>query len=282
MFSVTLKNKVPKKKLAASVGVSRATLYYRPKQPAIDEEIIKRIKLVQVGNPAYGHKRIAPELGLNKKRIRRIMKLFNMKPLRVQSKKPRKKEDENKKESGYPNLIKHLCPIQPNVVWVSDFTYIWFQGRFYYVATIMDLYTREIIGWNISANHDTALVLGCLIDALERTGATPVYLHSDQGSEYESAAYTGFAEKLRILISMSAKASPWENGFQESFYSQFKVDLGEVKRFETLGELIEAIGKTMHYYNTKRYHTSLKMNPVAFKNRYLERMGIIGKRVNPL
>jgi len=60
------------------------------------------------------------------------------------------------------------------------------------------------------------------------------------------------------------------------------VDLGEVKRFETLGELIEALGKTIHYYNTKRYHTSLKMSPLAFKKRYLERMGNIGKRVDPL
>jgi len=208
MLSVTLKNNVPKKKLAASVGVSRATLYYHPKQPAIDAEIVKRIKLVQVNNPAYGHKRIAPELGLNKKRIHRVMKLFNMKPLRIRSKKPRKKDDENKKESGYPNLIKHLCPIRPNVVWVSDFTYIWFLGRFYYVATIMDLYTREIIGWNVSVRHDTDLVLGCLIDALERTGAIPVYLHSDQGSEYDAVIYISLAESLKILISMSAKASP--------------------------------------------------------------------------
>ena len=69
------------------------------------------------------------------------------------------------------------------------------------------------------------------------------YLHSDQGSEYDSQKYTTLAEGLGIKISMSAKSSPWENAYQESFYSQFKVDLGRTDRFNELGELIEAISR---------------------------------------
>ena len=247
-------------------------LYYEHKQPALDEEMKRQIEVVQVGNKSYGHKRIALALKCNKKRIRRVMKKYGMKPYRTRSKKPRKKEDEKKEPAGYPNLIKYFCPIRPNVVWVSDFTYIKFKGKFYYLATIMDLYTREIIGWNFSRYHNKELVLGALNDALKRVGAHPLYLHSDQGSEYDSEAYTGLAESLQIRITMSKKASPWENGFQESFYSQFKVDLGEVNRFEQVGELIEAIHQAIYYYNHIRIHTSLGMSPVEFKKLYQKRV----------
>lgn len=71
---------------------------------------------------------------------------------------------------------------------------------------------------------------------------------------------------------MSAKSSPWENGFQESFYSQFKVDLGYISRFETVEELIEEIYQTIYYYNNQRIHTSIKMAPVSFRYIYEERL----------
>ena len=134
------------------------------------------------------------------------------------------------------------------------------------------MYTREIIGWHISVRHDTKLVLEALRHAVERTGCVPVYLHSDQGSEYDADAYEEFVVGQEISISMSHKHSPWENAFQESFYSQFKVDLGHVSRFETVEELIEEMYQTIYYYNNKRIHTSLKMNPVAFKKQYENRL----------
>jgi putative transposase len=264
--------KLTKKALALRLGVSRGSLYYQHKRGQLDEEVKQQIVVVQTDNPRYGHKRIALALKLNKKRILRVMKKFGLKPYRQRRKKPRKKEDEGKDATGYKNLIKHLCPIRPNVVWVSDFTYIKYRGRFYYLATIMDIYTREIIGWNISRYHNKELVLGALIDALAKTSATPIYLHSDQGSEYDAGAYTSFAEGQGIEISMSEKASPWENGYQESFYSEFKVDLGEVDRFETAGEFIEAIHQAIHYYNNKRIHTSLKMSPAEFRILYQKRV----------
>lgn len=258
-----------KKALAQKLGVSRSGLYYHRKRQLIDEEVKLQIEAVMTDHPRYGHKRIALALKLNKKRIRRVMKRFNLKPYRRRAQRPRKKDDEGKKPSEYQNLIKDFCPIRPNIVWVSDFTYIKYQGRFIYLATIMDLYTREIIGWNISRFHNAELISGALQDALERTRATPMYFHSDQGSEYDSNPLTTFLTNLHIQISMSQKASPWENGFQESFYSEFKMDLGQVNRFEQLGELVEAIHQTIYYYNHHRIHTSLKMSPVAFKDKYL-------------
>ena len=135
----------------------------------------------------------------------------------------------------------------------------------------MDRYTREIIGIAISRFHDKNLVMEAFMHAEKTTGTAPVYLHSDQGSEYTSDDYKIYVMAKQVILSFADKASPWQNGFQESFYGKFKVDLGEVSRFETLGELIEAIHQTIHYYNHKRKHTTLKMSPVEFRFLYQER-----------
>ncbi len=129
-----------------------------------------------------------------------------------------------------PNLIKDYFPIEPNEVWASDFTYIPYDSRYIYLATMLDLYSRQIVGWQISNHHDTALVAGALYDALEQYGR-PRILHSDRGSEYLSQIYIELATNCGIELSYSAKANPWQNGYQESFYNGFKVDLGDPARF---------------------------------------------------
>ena len=259
-----------KTKLAQKLGISRGMIYYQHKREIIDNEIKEKILGVLSNHPAYGHKRIAPELSLNKKRILRVMNLYGIKPYKRRVK-PDKPEDQNKPPTHFTNLIKSFCPICPNVVWVGDFTYISFQGRFFYLATVIDLYTREVIGWNISVNHDKELVMGAFRDALKKTGTNPIYFHCDQGSEYDSLDFISLVELSGVKLSMSTKASPWENGFQESYYSNFKLELGNPNRFNDLGELIEAIAQTIYYYNHKRIHTKLKMPPELFKLSYQQR-----------
>lgn len=266
------KKRESKTQLAKKLGVSRSSLYYKAKRESLDEGMREQILIVLGLNPSYGHKRIALKFKLNNKRIRRVMKKYGIKPYRRRAKNLRKKEDEGKETAKWRNEIIGFCPIKPNIVWASDFTYIKFQGDFIYLATIIDIYTREIIGWNISTRHDTELVLGALIHAIERTGKVPVFLHSDQGSEYDAKAYEDYVLVKDTVISMSHKSSPWENAFQESFYSQFKIDLGYVSRFEAVEELIEEIYQTIYYYNNERIHGSLKMTPVIFKQKYENRL----------
>ncbi|MEK7534102.1 MAG: IS3 family transposase [Patescibacteria group bacterium] len=269
---VTEKKRESKTQLAKRLGVSRSSLYYKAKRDTLDEEMKKQILIILGLHSSYGHKRIALEFRLNNKRIRRVMKKYGIKPYRRRASIPRKKDDENKEGTKWKNEIMGFCPIKPNIVWASDFTYIKFQGSFLYLATIIDVYTREVIGWNISAVHDTKLVLGAVQHAIENIGKVPVYLHSDQGSEYDAKQYEDYILSKEIMISMSNKNSPWENPFQESFYSQFKVDLGYVNRFKTGEELIEEIYQTIYYYNNLRIHTSLKMAPVIFKQNFEDRL----------
>ena len=231
-----------KSEVCKELGISRSSLYYKHKKPVEDLEIKAQIEAVLTNHPAYGHKRIAWQLRLNHKRILRVMKKFNIKPYKRRAKKPWKKDDENKPDAGYKNLIKEidLKDIEIGQIWVSDFTYIKYKQRFLYLATIMELKSREIIGVNISRFHNKVLVLGAFEEAITKF-KRPDILHSDQGTEYDSEKYLKLVEKLGIKISMSAKGSPWQNGYQESFYSNYKLELGQVNRFLSVGELIAEI-----------------------------------------
>lgn len=256
-----------KKALAKELGISRASLYYKPKKPSGDEEDKAKIQSVMAEHPAYGHRRVAMALGMNHKKIQRLMHKYRLKPKLRRGFRLVKPDDLGKPETRVENVLKVLCPTQPNVVWAGDFTYLWFVGRFWYVATVIDVYSREIVGWHIANHHTTALIIDAFADALRRTKTSPTYFHSDQGSEYASGACESLLEQHGTTPSHSQKSSPWQNGFQESFYSNFKLELGDPKRFDHVGQLIEAIHQQIRYYNNERIHSALKMPPVAFRKR---------------
>lgn len=106
---------------------------------------------------------------------------------------------------------------------------------------------------------------------VNRNFQKPTYVHTDQGVEYTSQDYTDLVKNFGVTVSMSTKASPWENGYQESFYNNFKTDLGlEFDRFEDTGHFLEAIHHTLYSYNHKRIHSALKMPPAKFHANYLD------------
>jgi len=248
----TLKTRVNKTKWAKELGVSRSSLYYKRTREETDLELKRQIESVMVDRKDYGHKRIALHLKMGHNRIRRVMKKFGLKPYRRGLKKFIKKKDLGKPDTGIPNLVKPLLEehliIKPNQVWCTDFTYIKFQGKFIYLATIIDLFTREIVGVNILRFHNRFLVVGALEDAIVNN-KTPGIVHSDQGSEYDSGDFISFVKIIGAKISMSEKGSPWQNGHQESFFGHFKLEAGDLNRFKSLGELIEYIYQQVYYYN---------------------------------
>jgi len=260
----TLKTKVNKTKLAKQLGIGRSSLYYQRKREETDLELKRQIEAVMVDHKDYGHKRIALELKMGHNRIRRVMKKYGLKPYRRRANKFIKKKDQGKPDAKIPNLVEPLLEkkllVKPNQVWCTDFTYIRFKGRFIYLATMIDLFTREIVGINITRFHNRFLVIGALEDAVVHYGI-PEIVHSDQGSEYDSEDFLAFVRIIGAKTSMSHKASPWQNGHQESFFGHFKLEAGDLNRFETLGELIEYIYQQVYYYNHKRIHSILKMTP---------------------
>ncbi len=248
--------KTTKTALAKKLGIARSSLYYQPKKPPRDE--LEKTKMIEImnENPAYGHRRIAMALSINRKKAQRIMKKFSLVPKLRRRRHPHKPDDENKPEQGRLNILKLICPLKANLVWAGDFTYFWFVDCFWYLATAIDVYTREIVGWHIANHHTSSLIIQAFDDAEQRTKITPTYFHSDQGSEYTGQPYIDHLNARGTISSLSTKAKPWQNGFQESFYSGFKLELGSVNKYQGTGELIEAIHKQINYYNTKRIHTA--------------------------
>lgn len=170
---------------------------------------------------------------------------------------------------SYTNLIKEITPTSPNQIFVSDLTYLKYRGKQFYLATVEDIFTREIMSAQMSDKHNSLLAFSTIKKAIDKD--RPEFFHSDQGTEFMAQIVTGFLEKNGIKVSVSDKGSPWQNGYKESFFGRFKDESGDLNRFETLGELIEEIYSYIYYYNNLRIHTALKMPPIRFKQLYSDR-----------
>lgn len=200
---------------------------------------------------------------------------------RYRRKKPYKPQDMGNIPQPYDNKVKQYLlqvkesestntpiKLQPNQIWATDFTYLRFRGIWIYLATVIDIYTKEVVAYNIATNHSKELINQTYLDALQNQEVVPNIIHSDQGSEYTAYQTIDILNYYNIQISMSKKSSPWENGFQESFYSQFKLELGNINRFNSTLELTKEINKRIQYHNTTRIHTKLKMSPQQFKQKW--------------
>ena len=244
-----------------ALGIERKNIYREGKQAARDLVLKEAIEQVHKNHPAYGHYRLALELRIGKNRILRVMKIFGIKP-------PRRKSHfyltKSTSHHTYTNLIKGLKPARIHQLWCSDLSYIKFQGRFWYLATIVDILTRQVVAAQVGRYHNSEMVLTTIKLAINNTRQLPEIFHSDQGTEFMAQLCTNYLESFGVQISVSDKASPWQNGYQESFFGKFKDEAGDLNRFETVGELIEEIYGQIHYYNFERIHTALKMPPAVY------------------
>lgn len=152
--------------------------------------------------------------------------------------------------------------------WVQDFTYLKFQGAWYYLAVVLEIETRQIVGWRLGARHSSELTHAAVLDALSKY-PSPTILHSDQGSEYLSYKHRDLCERYEIQLSCSGAGKPWQNGFMERWFGGFKLELGSLLRFADLDRLHESIAQQVYYYNTNRIHTALKMSPAAYAARLI-------------
>lgn len=250
-------------KLAKAMGIGLSTSYYQHRQPVKDQELLEQIKAVMEANPAYGYERVAIELHEGSERVRRVMRQNGLRPT-IRRIKRWTKPESSALVTDLQNLIKDVRAVRPSHIWASDFTYLWFQGKWYYLATVLDLFSREIVGWQLGRRSKAQLIHLAYCDGLSAQ-PPPLIFHADQGSQYTANSTKQLVELTGGQVSYSDKASPWQNGFQESFYGHFQLELGDLDRFEHEGELFEAIAKQLYYYNHKRIHTALKTNPVQFR-----------------
>ncbi len=168
-----------------------------------------------------------------------------------------------------PNLLdRQFTAIAPNQKWVADFTYVWTTEGWLYVAVVLDLFSRRVVGWSMHATMTTQLVTDALVTAVWRRGATDALLHhSDQGSQYTSEAFRQLLAGLGVTCSMSRSGNVWDNAVMESFFSTLKTERVNQRRYPTRdtarADIFDYIER---FYNPLRRHSTLgNISPAVFE-----------------
>ncbi|PYT99385.1 MAG: IS3 family transposase [Acidobacteria bacterium] len=251
-------------------GVSRASFYRsgpdRQPRPDPDMDLRDAIQRVALEWPSYGRPRITAELRrrgweVNPKRVYRLMREDNL--LCVRKRKFVVTTDSNHSRKVYPNLAGEMVLTGIDQLWVADITYIRLQSEFVYLAVVIDAYSRRVIGWALERTVEDDLTLAALRQALElRRPAPGLVHHSDRGSQYASGDYTDLLKAQGCQISMSHKASPWENAGCESWMKTLKSEEVYRQEYRDLAEARASIAQFIdEVYNQKRLHSALGYRP---------------------
>jgi transposase InsO family protein len=220
----------------------------------------------------YGARRIAVELGARGQRcgvdrVAKLLKMQGLQPIQPQSFKPR--TTDSRHTQGYsPNLLlKTPPPEQINRVWVADITYIPLQRKsFAYLALLLDLCSRRVVGWSLAEHMTETLVLDVLQQAIRVRQPPPGLIHhSDRGGQYAGQVYRGVLRRAAMRQSMSRAANVYDNAFMESCFSTIKTEL-EMTEYEHCRQARTEIASYLAYYNTERRHSSLAyLSPASFE-----------------
>ena len=238
-----------------------------------DHIMLQIIRAFKESRQLYGSPRIHKELlaqGI-KCGVNRIAKLMRKHEIIAVTKGKHRRAHAAKNTKGFADnvLSRDFTALKPNQKWVSDTTFINTAQGWLYLATIIDLYSRKVVGWSMSSRNDTALVTQALNMAVGRKEAKqPVLLHSDQGSQYRAAAYLEVLKKHNIQQSMSRKGKCLDNAVAESFFGTIKNELIYQTRYKTREEAKSSIFEYIEaFYNRVRRHSYINyQSPLSFEN----------------
>lgn len=223
-------------------------------------------------NGVYGLPRLHAALrksGLvvNKKRVARVMKANNIKS--KTTRKFKSTTNRNSKHSFCENLLKgNFNAEKANQVWTSDITYLWTKEGWLYLAVIMDIYSRKIVGWSIGCYLSAELVLKAITMALvNRNPGRGVIFHSDRGSQYTSSVVKNMLSLYGFRQSMSSTGNCYDNAITETFFHTLKTEWIYQNKYQTREEAKKSVFQYIEiFYNRQRLHSSLNyLSPIEFE-----------------
>ena len=280
------------REMCETAAVSRASYYRNWRKRTPKEEHLALRDAIQrqaVKDRHCGYRRITKLLKrdgwvVNHKRVLRLMREDNLLSIRR-----RRFVVTTESDHGwqvYPNLARRMVVGDINQLWVADITYVRLQQEFIYLAVILDVYSRRVIGWNMSRQLDSEFAQEALESALrQRRPAPGLVHHSDRGVQYACRDYVKRLESCGITVSMSRPGNPYDNAWAESFMKTLKVEEVDGRRYRNFDHARSSIATFLEeVYNQQRLHSALDYrSPVEFetdlKNGILRRLGKKAARV---
>ena len=244
------------------LNLAKSTYYHKSKEQIEitlknEADIQDRIEEIACEFQKYGYRRITKQLNrekikINHKKVLRIMRENSL--LCVRKRKWINTTDSNHSFHTYPNVIKHIIADKLNQVWVADITYIRILTTFVFLAVILDIFSRKVIGYAILKNIDDELTIHALRSAiLQRQPPAGCIHHSDRGVQYASSDYTNILKEHNFQISMSRKANPYDNATAESFMKTLKQEEVYLWDYKTFNDVTKRIPVFIEQvYNAKR------------------------------
>ena len=271
-FMSECRSTFPVKKMCQLLDVSRGGYYEweqreSSKRRKDNEILLDQIKEIHTKTKKrYGSPRITRELNkkgvvCGKNRVADLMRKNN-----IQAKAKKKFKATTNSKHNYPvapNLLKQQFYAQrPNQIWVSDITYVWTSEGWLYVAAILDIWSRKIVGWAMSNRQTKELAIRALNQAIgRRPRETGIIHHSDRGSQYASNEYKKVLNKYSFRQSMSKKGDCYDNAIMETFFHTLKTELIYWEQYKTRAEARSSIFEYIEmFYNRERLHSSLGYN----------------------
>lgn len=265
------------RKICTVLGEARSSFYHASRPTATQVADVGLGKLIETvfrrHRRRYGYRRVAQELSdrgvtCAPARVRRLMAQRALHALQPKNFVP--KTSDGRADKPSPNL---LCgqplPEVPDRAWAGDITFIPTSAGWLYLAVVIDLCSRRVLGWSLADHMRSDLVLDALCQALQTRPANATIFHSDRGSQYGSTPFRKALAKAGLRQSMSARANPYDNAWTESFFGTLKHEMLQGGCFENASDArIEIFEYIEGYYNTQRKHSALGyQTPVQFETR---------------
>jgi putative transposase len=258
-----------------------------PSRRAIENAVLlERIRTIHADSDAtYGMPRVRAELVEQGLKIsgKRVARLMRSNAIRGVSRRRGfvVTTQRDQRQRPAPDLVKREFKADgPNQLWVADMTYVPTWAGFIYLAVVLDVWSRRIVGWAIGEQMTAELVLAALNMALQQRRPTGVIHHSDQGSQYTSVAFGERCQKMGVRPSMGSVGDAYDNAMAESFFATLECELIDRRKWETKTEARLALFTYIEgWYNPRRRHSALgQTSPAAFERRHRENAGMPAKR----